>query len=130
SGVDSPEAREGIGFFTGLSLEDGTSTTGAVNWNEIDIMESFSEGDTAIALLGSANPKAIVENNPDLEGKLGSFPIPGPESGTYTPSFAGGSLLSVFEGTGNEEAAWSYVEHLTGEDNMMLWAEQTGFFPG
>ena len=130
SEVDSSGAREGIGFFTDLSLKDGTSTTGAVNWNEIDIMEAFSEGDAAIALLGSANPKAIVENNPDLEGRLGSFPIPGAEAGTYTPSFAGGSLLSVFEGTGNEEAAWSYVEHLTGEDNMMLWAEQTGFFPG
>ncbi|MFD6097786.1 sugar ABC transporter substrate-binding protein [Nocardiopsis flavescens] len=130
SGVDSPEAREGIEFFTGLSTQDGTSTTGAVNWNEIDIMEAFSDGDAAIALLGSANPKAILENNPDLEGSLGSFPIPGPDADTYTPSFAGGSLLSVFEGTGNEEAAWSYVEHLTAEDNMMLWAEQTGFFPG
>ncbi|WP_159942754.1 MULTISPECIES: sugar ABC transporter substrate-binding protein [unclassified Nocardiopsis] len=129
SGVDSEQAREGIGFFTGLALEDGTSTTGAVNWNEIDVMEAVAEEKAAMAILGSANPKAIWEANPDLEGRIDAFTLPGPDGG-YMPSFAGGSLLSVFEGTGNEEAAWRYVQHLTGEEFAMRWAEETGFFPG
>lgn len=101
SEIDSDGAREGLQFFTGLALEDDLSTTGAVNWNEIDVMESFSDGDTIMALLGNANPKAIVENNPDLEGNIGVFPIPGQEEG-YTDSFAGGSNLSVFEDTGKD----------------------------
>ncbi|WP_017572359.1 sugar ABC transporter substrate-binding protein [Nocardiopsis halotolerans] len=129
SGIDSEEGRAGMEFFTGLALEDDTSTTGAVNWNEINVMESVAEGEAAMAILGSANPKAILEANPDMEGKLGAFTLPGQDGG-YMPSFAGGSLLSVFEGTGNEEAAWRYVQHLTGEEFAMRWAEETGFFPG
>src|SRR5699024_4064318 len=81
SEVDSDGAREGMQFFTDLAMEDGLSTTGAVNWNEIDVMESFSDGDAIMALLGNANPKAIVENNPVLEGNIGVFPIPGQQEG-------------------------------------------------
>lgn len=129
SQMDTDEGRAGIEFFTGLALEDGTSTTGAVNWNEIDVMEAIADEEAAMAILGSANPKAILEANPDLEGRIDSFTLPGQDGG-YMPSFAGGSLLSVFEGTGNEEAAWQYVQHLTGDEFSMRWAEETGFFPG
>lgn len=129
SGLDSEEGRAGVEFFTDLSLEDGTSTTGAVNWNEIDVMEAFSNEEAAMAILISANPQAILEANPDLEGKMDAFTLPGQDGG-YMPSFAGGSLLSVFEGTGNEEASWQYVQHLTGDEFSMRWSEETGFFPG
>lgn len=129
SEIDSDGAREGLQFFTDLAMEDGLSTTGAVNWDEIDVMESFSDGDAIMAILGNANPMAITENNPDLEGNIGVFPIPGQEEG-YTDSFAGGSNLSVFEGTGNEAAGVAYVEHLTDPDWSVRWADETGFFPG
>jgi N,N'-diacetylchitobiose transport system substrate-binding protein len=128
STVDSPEGRAGVEFFTGLALEDGLSTTGAVNWNEIDVMESLSDEKSIMAISNSSNPKAILEANPDLEGKLGAFVLPGQESG-YMDSFAGGSLLSVFEGTGNEEAGWRYVDMLTGTDLFDRWGEESGFFP-
>lgn len=129
SEVDGEEAREGVQFFTDLSLEDDVSTTGAVNWNEIDVMESFSEENAIMAILGNANPMAIVENNPDLEGDIGVFPIPGQEEG-YSDSFAGGSNLAVFEGTGNEDAGVAYIEHLTDPEWSVRWADETGFFPG
>jgi N,N'-diacetylchitobiose transport system substrate-binding protein len=129
STIDTDEGRAGIEFFTGLALEDGVSSTGAVNWNEIDVMESVADEEAAMAILGSANPQAILEANPDLEGRIDSFTLPGQDGG-HMPSFAGGSLLSVFEGTGNEEAAWRYVEHLTSDEYSTRWAEETGFFPG
>ncbi|MFI6577490.1 sugar ABC transporter substrate-binding protein [Nocardiopsis sp. NPDC050513] len=129
SEIDSEGGRAGMSFFTGLALEDGVSTTGAVNWNEIDVMEALAEERAVMAISGSANPKAILESNPGLEGRLGAFPIPGREGG-YTDSFAGGSLLSVFAGTGQEETAWEYVAHLTGDEFSIRWSEETGFFPG
>ena len=129
STINSEEGRAGVEFFTGLSLEDDLSTTGAVNWNEIDVMESLSDEDAIMAISNSSNPMAILESNPDLEGRIGAFTLPGQESG-YTDSFAGGSVLSVFEGSGNEEAGWQYVEHLTDDEFSTRWAEDTGFFPG
>src|SRR5690625_4569975 len=112
SEIDSEGGRAGMEFFTGLALEDGVSTTGAVNWNEGDVMEAFADEEAAMAILGSANPNAILESNPDLEGDIGVFPFPGKDGG-YTDSFAGGSSLAVFDGTGNEAAGVAYVEHLT-----------------
>ena len=128
STLDSPEGRAGIEFFTDLSLKDDLSTTGAVNWNEIDVMEQLSDERAIMAISNSSNPKAIIENNPDLEGRLGVFVLPGQEDG-YTESFAGGSLLSVFEGTGNEEAGWHYVDLLTSGEFFERWGEESGFFP-
>ncbi|MGW5878662.1 sugar ABC transporter substrate-binding protein [Nocardiopsis terrae] len=128
STINSEEGRAGVEFFTGLALEDGLSTTGAVNWNEIDVMESLADEQAIMAISNSSNPKAIIESNPDLEGKLGVFVLPGQESG-YTDSFAGGSLLSVFEGTGNEEAGRQYVDLLTSGEYFERWGEESGFFP-
>ncbi|MEU3017505.1 sugar ABC transporter substrate-binding protein [Nocardiopsis sp. NPDC007018] len=128
STINTPEGRAGVEFFTNLSLEDGLSTTGAVNWNEIDVMESLADENAIMAISNSSNPKAIVESNPDLEGKLGAFVLPGQDEG-YTDSFAGGSLLSVFEGTGNEEAGWEYVDLLTNGEFFDRWGEESGFFP-
>lgn len=129
STINSDEGRAGVEFFTGLAMEDDLSTTGAVNWNEIDVMESLTDERSIMAISNSSNPKAIIEGNPELEGKLGAFALPGQDGG-YTDSFAGGSLLSVFEGTGNEEAGWEYVAHLTDDEFSSRWAEDTGFFPG
>lgn len=129
SEIDSEGGRAGMEFFTGLALEDGVSTTGAVNWNEVDVMEAFADEEAAMAILGSANPNAILESNPDLEGDIGVFPFPGKDGG-YTDSFAGGSSLAVFDGTGNEAAGVAYVEHLTDGEFSTRWAEETGFFPG
>ncbi len=128
STINTPEGRAGVEFFTNLSLEDGLSTTGAVNWNEIDVMETLADEQSIMAISNSSNPKAIIESNPELEGKLGVFTLPGQDSG-YMDSFAGGSLLSVFEGTGNEEAGWQYVDLLTNGEFFERWGEESGFFP-
>ena len=128
STVNTPEGRAGVEFFTNLALEDGLSTTGAVNWNEIDVMEALADEQAIMAISNSSNPKAIIESNPSLEGRLGVFALPGQEEG-YTESFSGGSLLSVFEGTGNEEAGWQYVDLLTSGEFFERWGEESGFFP-
>ncbi|MDA8370576.1 MAG: sugar ABC transporter substrate-binding protein [Nocardiopsaceae bacterium] len=129
SGIDSDAAREGISYYTDLALEDDVSTTGATTWKETDIQDNFIDGTVAMAISGSWTPKAILEAAPDLEGKIAAFPIPGPEGG-YSPSFLGGSHLSIFNGTENEDLAWSYIEVLTNDRNAELWSEQTTYFPG
>ncbi|GAA3747440.1 N,N'-diacetylchitobiose transport system substrate-binding protein [Spinactinospora alkalitolerans] len=127
--IDSPESREGIAFFTDLALEHGTSSTGAATWLETDVQDAFIDGDVAMAISGSWTPKAILEGNPDLEGDIAAFPIPGPDGG-YSPSFVGGSHLSVFNGSEDEELAWEYVQLLTSDDYAARWTEETTYFPG
>ncbi|RCV50180.1 sugar ABC transporter substrate-binding protein [Marinitenerispora sediminis] len=127
--IDSPESREGIRFFTDLALEDGLSTTGATTWLETDMQDAFIRGDSAMMIAGSWAPAAIMETDPELEGRVGAFPIPGRDGG-YSPSFLGGSHLSVFNGSEDEELAWQYVQLLTGDEFARRWTEETSYFPG
>lgn len=128
SGLTSAEAREGIAFYTGLATEHEFSTPAASTWDEADLRDSFSAGDAAMIISGNWTPGAIIENNPDLEGNIGAFPIPGPDGG-LSPSFLGGSHLSIFNTTENEDLAWTFIELMTTGEFAGQWGEESGFFP-
>ncbi|QBI55305.1 sugar ABC transporter substrate-binding protein [Streptomonospora litoralis] len=129
SGLDGAQAREGLSFYTDLALQDGVSSTGAATWMETDLQDEFISGDVAMMVAGSWTPKAILEANPDLEGRIGAFPVPGPDGG-LSPSFLGGSHLSVFNSADDPDLAWSYVELLTNDENARRWSQATTYFPG
>jgi N,N'-diacetylchitobiose transport system substrate-binding protein len=128
--LDSEEAREGISFYTGLATEHGCSTPAASTWDETHLSEAFSAGDAAMIMAGNWTPGALVEANPELEGKIGAFPVPGPEEGTLSPSFLGGSVLSIFNQTEHPELAWAFVEMMATDEFAQRWYEDSGFFPG
>jgi N,N'-diacetylchitobiose transport system substrate-binding protein len=129
STIDSPEAQEGIAFYTGLATEHNLSTPAATTWNEADTLEAFVAGDVAMMISGSWTPATILEQNPDLEGNIGAFPIPGPDGG-LSPSFVGGSHLAVFESSDIKDLAWEFIELMSSEEYAQMWAEQSSFFPG
>lgn len=129
SGLDSPEAQEGIEFWTGLATEGGYSSEGATTWRETDVLDAFAAGDVGMAVMGSWTPGAIVEANPDMEGKFAAVPIPGQDGG-IAPSVLGGSHLSMFETAQDKDLAWTFVEMMTTGEFAQQWAEQSGYFPG
>ena len=129
SELDSAESQEGIQFYTDLATEHGFSSAGATTWKETDLNDAFAQGNVAMMLSGSWTPKALIEANPDLEGKLGAAVIPGQDGG-ISPSVLGGSHLSVFNTTENADLAWELVELMTTGELAEKWAEETGYFPG
>ena len=129
SGLDSPESQEGIEFWTGLATEGGYSSEGATTWRETDVLDAFAAGDVGMAVMGSWTPGAIVEANPDMEGKFAAVPIPGKDGG-IAPSVLGGSHLSMFETAEDKELAWTFIEMMTTGEFAQQWGEQSGYFPG
>ncbi|WP_142104958.1 sugar ABC transporter substrate-binding protein [Pseudonocardia cypriaca] len=129
SGIDSPQARAGIQFYADLALEHGFSTPAAATWRETDVRDSFTKGQSAMIFSGSWTPKAILEAAPDLQGKIGAFPIPGPTGG-LAPSVLGGSLLSIFETSDDQDLAWQLVETMGTGDFAAKWAQESSYFPG
>lgn len=127
--LDSPESRRGIEFYTGLATDHGLSSPAAVTWNELKLRDNFVKGKVAMMISGSWTPKAILAENADLKGKLGAFPIPGPDGG-YSPSFVGGSHLSIFKSSDNKDLAWEFIELMSSEKYATQWAESSSFFPG
>ena len=129
STIDSEESQQGIEFYTDLALEEGLSTPAAETWDEAEVSEAFGRGEVAMMIAGSWTPKAILETNPELEGKIGVVPIPGPDGG-IAPSFLGGSNLSVFQEAENPDLAWALVKMMSTGEFSDRWAEVSGFFPG
>ncbi len=127
--IDSPQAQEGISFYTDLALKHGYSTPAATTWDEADLSDNFTKGDVAMMIAGSWTPPALVAANPDLKGKIGAFPIPGKDSG-LSPSFLGGSHLSVFNTAQDPDLAWALVRLMSTGKYAEEWGQQTGFFPG
>jgi N,N'-diacetylchitobiose transport system substrate-binding protein len=129
STINSAESVEGISYYTDLALEHGLSSPAATTWDEADLSDAFTRGDVAMMIAGSWTPAALVEAAPELEGKIGAFPIPGPDGG-ISPSFLGGSHLGVFETAENKDLAFALVRMMGTGEFAKMWGEQTGFFPG
>lgn len=129
SGLDSPESQEGIAFWTGLATEGGYSSEGATTWRETDVLDAFAAGDVGMAVMGSWTPGAIVDANPDMEGKFAAVPIPGKDGG-IAPSVLGGSHLSMFETAEDKDLAFAFIEMMTTGEFAQQWGEQSGYFPG
>lgn len=129
SGLESPEARQGIQFYTDLALKEGLSTPAAATWKETDLRDAFTKGQAAMIISGSWTPKAILEAAPDLQGKIGAFTIPGPTGG-LAPSFLGGSLLTVFEASKNQDLGWELVKLMSTGAFADKWSSESSYFPG
>jgi len=129
STIDSEEAQQGVQFYTDLAVTEDLSSPAATTWDEAELSEAFGRGEVAMMIAGSWTPKAIVEANPELEGKLGAVPIPGPDGG-LAPSFLGGSHLSVFQSAENPDLAWALVKMMSTGKFASEWADVSSFFPG
>ena len=129
SELDSDKSQEGIEFYTDLATKHGFSSAGATTWKETDLRDAFTQGNVAMMLSGSWTPKALIEANPDLDGKIGAAVIPGKDGG-IAPSVLGGSHLSVFNTTKNPDLAWKFVQMMTTGTFAEQWSNETGYFPG
>jgi N,N'-diacetylchitobiose transport system substrate-binding protein len=129
SGVDSPESRAGIQFYADLALTHGLSTPAAANWRGTDVRDAFMKGQAAMIVSGNWQPKDILEKAPDMQGKIGAFPLPGRDGG-LAPSVLGGSLLSIFESSDAPDLAWQLVEMMGTGEFAAKWAEESSYFPG
>ncbi|MDI3402952.1 sugar ABC transporter substrate-binding protein [Streptomyces cavernicola] len=128
SAINSPKSVEGIEYYTGLATEEKVSPAKVNTWTEKEVGDAWNKGQISMAVGGNWTPKAIVEANPDLKGKLGAIPIPGQDGG-MSRSFLGGSYLSTFN-TENKDLAWEFVKLLTTGEFAAKWAQQTNYFPG
>lgn len=129
STLDSAQARHGIEFYTGLATKQGFSSPAASTWKETDLLDNFVQGKLAMMISGSWTPKTIMQKAPQMQGKVGAFPIPGEKSG-ISPSFVGGSHLAVFEKSKNADLAWKFVQMMTTGRYASDWATQSSYFPG
>ncbi|WP_154793356.1 sugar ABC transporter substrate-binding protein [Occultella kanbiaonis] len=127
--LDSPEAIEGLEYYTGLALEHGSSTAAADTWNEADALTAFEQGNVGMIVAGNWTVGRIAQDAPDLMESIGAFPIPSRDGGP-AGSFLGGSHLGVWADSDQQELGWEFIELMSTGQAAADWSEQTGYFPG
>lgn len=110
--LDTPAALRGMDFYRRLqSLGDGPV---AADEDHPPQAEVFARGKVAQIVAVPGLARVIVQQNPDLAGKLGFFPVPGKRADKPGAVFTGGSDLVVPRRTDQHDGAVAVVKALTG----------------
>lgn len=129
SGLNSPQAKEAIAFYTGLVTKDKVSPVAAAGWDSLKTESLFAGGKAGMVMDGSWARPVIVNKNKKLKDEIGSFAIPKKNGGGPAPTFAGGSDLAVWKTAKAPKLAWQYVTLLDSKKNATAFADLTYFFP-
>ena len=89
----------------------------------------FAKGGVAQIISAPSSAKLIEQENPELKGRLGFFPLPGKTAGRPGAVFTGGSDLIVPENSAHHSAAVDVVEALAGETWQTDLARTMGYVP-
>ena len=125
--LNTPEALAGADFYRQIqALGKGPKDSDEAKPQQTDV---FAQGDVAqfIAVPGAA--KLVTAANPDLEGKLGFFPIPGKRANEPGAVFTGGSDLVVPVASTHQDGAYEVVKALAGEKWQTELAKTMNYVP-
>ncbi|CAL9356303.1 Diacetylchitobiose binding protein DasA [Streptomyces sp. enrichment culture] len=112
--LDTPAALRGMDFYRSLqALGDGPVDADEEHPPQAGV---FAKGRVAQIVAVPGLARAVVQQNPDLEGKLGFFPVPGKTADKPGAVFTGGSDLVVPENTDVRDGAIAVVEALAGAE--------------
>jgi len=125
--LNTPKALAGADFYRQLqALGNGPKDSDEAKPQQTDV---FAGGDVAqlIAVPGAA--KLVTTANPELEGKLGFFPIPGKRANEPGAVFTGGSDLIVPVASTHQDGAYAVVEALAGDKWQTELAKTMNYVP-
>lgn len=125
--LDTPEALAGMEFYAQLqALGEGPKDSDEANPPQADV---FAKGDVAQLISAPGGANAIIEANPELEGKLGFFPISGPTADEPGAVFTGGSDLIIPVASQHQDLAYEVVKALAGETFQREMAAAMSYVP-
>jgi multiple sugar transport system substrate-binding protein len=127
---NSPEALEGIKFYSELALE-GLMDKLSLEKSTNEVEEAFCNGAYCVSILGPWNIANLEKNKADgtsnIVDKIGVAMIPeGPKG---RKAFLGGSTLAVFKSSKNKEAAIALCDYLSNKTAQVAYSNITGFLP-
>lgn len=110
--LDAPAALRGMDFYQRLqALGEGPVDADEEHPPQAQV---FAEGKVAQMVAVPGLARTVVEQNPDLKGELGFFPVPGRVAGRPGAVFTGGSDLVVPNNTRERDGAIAVVAALAG----------------
>lgn len=123
----TPEAEAAFALYGDL-VEDGVVPPGPLQTSYGEAISLMSTDTTAMMITGSHSTGAIIDQNPELEGKLGAVPLP-TAPGQQSASALGMLGFSISSTSEHQEAAAEYLRFILAEENQVEWNAVTGRMP-
>ncbi len=123
----TPAAEQAFELYGDL-VDAGVVPPGPLQTSYGEAISLMSTETAAMMVTGSHSMGAIVNQNPDLEGKLAAVPLP-TAPGEDTASALGMLGFSISSTSEHKEAAAEFLKFILNEENQLAWNEATGRMP-
>ncbi|MFD0315303.1 extracellular solute-binding protein [Streptomyces flavalbus] len=127
SAIDSAAAREGIEAYTSLFGDDNCPAAKCAGWGGNDTVTAFASGKAGMAIGGDFSHQAVEAG--EVKGRYAVVPLPGVESGSIAPAFAGGNNLGVLRSTSHRTLAVDLMKRLASKEAQGQLFQEMGFLP-
>ncbi len=126
SELTSDNYQKALQFFTDLSNVHKVVPPGPTETGYPEAVNYFATGKTGMILTGSNAIGAIIAQNPELDGKLGSFPVP---AGARAVNFIPTEGYSVAKSSQHKDVVIDYLTFLSNKENSITFSQATGRMP-
>jgi ABC-type glycerol-3-phosphate transport system substrate-binding protein len=127
-GLDSPEFKDALGYYTGIA-QAGLTSPDAANATQTDIGNLFITGQAGMLVEGPNILKQIENEAPELLDDVGIAPIPAGPEGRF--GFLGGWPLVMWDSTDVPDAAAKWIHFATSPQGALSEiAATSGILPG
>lgn len=127
--MSTPEAVTGLTAFKEFQNTCSTPSSVGVNTNNPDQGQIFADGQAAMAYVRGWEPAGVVEKNPEMDGNIGYFVMPGYTADEPLPVIVAGSTIGIAADTDSPEAAKEYLRILTGKDFQQRFGSELNLIP-
>ncbi|OIJ12270.1 hypothetical protein BKP35_10715 [Anaerobacillus arseniciselenatis] len=119
---NSPEGIEALQFYKELYRE--ASPEGSISNRRGDSQNLFLTGAVGMTTVGPWFPKFIEDDAPEIEYGITPYPLKKQPANLGTADH-----IVMFNTSEKKEAAWTFMEFFTNQENDLKWAKHQGFIP-
>ncbi|MFF3332197.1 extracellular solute-binding protein [Streptomyces sp. NPDC002888] len=127
SAIDSAAAQKGIKEYTSLFTDDNCPAAKCAGMGGNDTVTAFAAGKAGMVIGGDFSHTAVEAGK--VKGKYAVVPLPGVESGSIAPAFAGGNNIGVLKSTSHRTLAIDLMEQLASKKTQTELFDAMGFLP-
>lgn len=122
----SDNYKNALQSFVDMDLKYGTVPPGASVTGYPEAVTFFAQNQTGLIISGSNAIGAIISQNPELDGKIASVPIPSQERHVTNLQIAGYSITTNCE---HPQELADYLKFMVKKENSIDFAKKTGRLP-
>ncbi|CAM3398512.1 extracellular solute-binding protein [Kibdelosporangium persicum] len=125
--INGQQARDGLRQYAELLKDDICPPSACAQLTGSQSVAQFAGGKAGMTIGGDFNRKAVEAGA--VKGKYAVVPLPGKDSGSIAPAFAGGNLLGVFGASKKHTLSLEFIKLLGGKKYQQKMYTAMGNLP-